>query len=305
MIVFQQMLTFLIFMVIGYAARKTEKISAVGAKNLSWLVADVANPALIISSALKGNDISLSKILQLLVIGFVVYAAMTLISLLVPVVLRAPQDQAGVYRNATVFCNIGFMGFPLLESVFGSEAVLYGAIFLIPFNLLLYTYAIWNCESGNAVKNGFSPRRMLSSGVIACIIAVIICLTKPTLPLFLNSAITNAANLTAALSMINVGTFLVKTDLTVMVKDVRIWLFSLFHLLLLPLAGVALLRLFWHDTTLLAVMVVILGTPVANMVAILAEQYSENSQFSTGLVAITTLLSVATLPLVYLILGLQ
>ena len=108
-----------------------------------------------------------------------------------------------------VFSNIGFMGFPLLTAMYGSEAVLYAAIFTLPYNLLIYTYGISMLETDTREEKGETKRipwkKIFNIGVIACIIAVILYFVRPTVPVFLEDAIDRLGSLTAPLSMLVIG----------------------------------------------------------------------------------------------------
>lgn len=53
---------------------------------------------------------------------------------------HASKKEAGVYKCLIVFGNIGFMGFPMISAVYGAQALIYGAGFLILYNILIYSY---------------------------------------------------------------------------------------------------------------------------------------------------------------------
>ncbi len=305
MVLFQQMLAFMAFMYIGYAMRKKGIVDEKGVGTISWLVANVANPALIISSIINREEMIPAKTLILvLVIAICVYAALVLLSFFIPVILRAPRNLVGEYRNITVFANIGFMGYPLLLAISGAQAVLYASLFSIVFSVLLYTF----CIQSFAVSKGeqqaaqtFSLKRLFNVGIICCIIGVIMNFVPINLPTCVKAFVTNSANLTAALSMINIGMFLYTIEIKSLFTDVRLLVFSAIKMLLIPLVGLMIVRLFITDTLILTVVMIILAAPVASMVPILAQQCEGDFEFTTKAVALTTILAVFTMPLVSII----
>ena len=143
MILVQQMTVLFILMGIGFLCGKKGFITDSFAKNLSWMVVNVATPAMILSSGM--NDESTIKGSELLfgfLLAFGVYVFLIALSFIILPLLRVPEGDKGAYRVMTLFSNIGFMGLPIISAAFGSEAVLYGSLFQFPFNFLIYTYGI-------------------------------------------------------------------------------------------------------------------------------------------------------------------
>lgn len=65
---------------------------------------------------------------------------MFVIAELLPRVLRADREDYGVYQVMTIFSNIGFMGYPLLDAMYGSEAVIHAAIFNLLYSKAAYFF---------------------------------------------------------------------------------------------------------------------------------------------------------------------
>ena len=232
-----------------------------------------------------------------------------LLAILLPIVLRIERKNYGIYRTMLIFSNIGFMGIPLLRAIAGSEAVLYAALFQFPFNILLYTYgiaAIQQTEDSepSAKKGGFRWKSMLNVGVLACVFALIFFFGKVDMPNFVDTVLLNLSNLTAPLSMLVIGQSFTEFQLKDLFTDSKLVLFAAIKLLVIPIAGLFLLQQFIADVTILTVCLVMLGTPVASMTAMLAQQYDSNYELASKGVALTTILSVVTIPLVSAIMGL-
>ena len=64
-------------------------------------------------------------------IAIVYYIVMPFIGWLICKLLRLPRQSHGLYMFMAVFENIGFMGIPLINAIYGGEGVLYTAIFNI------------------------------------------------------------------------------------------------------------------------------------------------------------------------------
>ena len=152
--IFQQMLILFLTIGVGYLAVKLKLVDAAFSKGLSRILVNFTTPAMILNSVLASEKVLPNRqvlLLTLLAIGS--FAALILIALPLPKLLGVPNKQRNVYRFLTVFNNVGFMGFPVAEAIFGMDAVFFVAIFQIPFNLLCFTYGTWLISDGRA---GFS-----------------------------------------------------------------------------------------------------------------------------------------------------
>ena len=305
MILLQQMIAFFIFMLIGYYMRRKNVLDEKGASAISWLIVNFANPALILSGAVSGGGaIPAGDLLKTLGTGIALYLAMVIMAFFIPVILKAPRRETGIYRNMTVFTNIGFMGYPLINALLGARAVLYASVFIIPFHVLIYTYAIRNFEyyAGRQTSR-FSPKSLLNVGMIASLIAIALNFIQPPIPMFMTTTVTHLSNCTAALSMINIGAFVAGMELKKLVTDRRLNLFAFVRMLIIPIAGTFVMKLLIHDQLLLMIGMITLAAPTGSMAAIMANQHDPDSDLTVRGVALNTVLSVITIPLVSLITG--
>ena len=305
MIIFHQMLAFLLFMLVGFAMRRKNILDEKGASAISWLIIHITNPALILSGAISGDGvIPASDLIKTVGAGIILYIAMIIAAFFIPKILHVSERETGIYRNMTVFTNIGFMGFPLINALLGAKAVLYASVFIMPYHVLIYTYGIWNFEHYAGRQNSkFNPKSLLNIGVIASLLAIILNFTQPPLPLFLKTAVTHLTNATGTLSMINIGAFLAGLELSRLVSDKTLAMFSGLRMLVVPIIGTFLMKLFVHDPLLLTIGMITMAAPTGSMVAIMANQYDPESDLSVRGVSLNTLLSVITIPLVALITG--
>lgn len=310
MILLQQMLALFALMLIGFFMGKKDVLDKATTKKISWIVINVANVSLILQAGLDNkNEIAPTKLLLVGGIAVGMYVVLMLLAILLPILLRIERKNYGIYRTMLIFSNIGFMGIPLLRAIAGSEAVLYAALFQFPFNILLYTYgiaAIQQTEDSepSAKTGGFRWKSMLNVGVLACVFALIFFFGKVDMPNFVDTVLLNLSNLTAPLSMLVIGQSFTEFQLKDLFTDSKLVLFAAIKLLVIPIAGLFLLQQFIADGTILTVCLVMLGTPVASMTAMLAQQYDSNYELASKGVALTTILSVVTIPLVSAIMGL-
>ena len=240
-----------------------------------------------------------SELGQTIIIVVVMYGLLLILAALLPLLLRVEKESRGTYRAMTVFSNIGFMGFPVISALYGNGALLYASLFMVPYNVLIYTYGISAMSAGKKKQEKSALLgKVLNVGMVACIVSIIIYFFNIPLPAFVETTVTNLSNLTAPLSMMIIGASLATIDLKKLFTDGKLLLFSLIKLVIIPAAGVLLIRQFVSNEIICGVCMVMLATPVGSMTAMLAQQYEGDYEMASKGVALTTILSVVTIPLV-------
>ena len=287
MLLLQQMIIMFLLMSVGFVGSKIGMITEETSKRLSAIVVNIANPAMILVSGISDERMEGRELLSLTV-----------------VLLRVDPKSRGVYQAMTVFSNIGFMGYPIIAALYGSSAILYGALYSIPFNILIYTFgvsALRKKENGEEKKK-LSLKEVLNIGVITSIISLILYLWQIRVPGFLTDTLSYLGNLTAPLSMMVIGASMTSISLRELFTDVRLLLFSLIKLLLIPVLGMLLIRQVVTNEVICGVFMIMLATPVGSMTAMLAQEYDGDYETASRGVTLTTLLSVITMPVVSLLL---
>ena len=374
MVMLQQMIVMFLMMAVGYLCYRKQILTEEVSKKVSAIVVNVANPCMILSSALTDQQMQGRELVQTLAIVVMMYVFLLVMAQLLPRILCIQKESRGAYAAMTVFANIGFMGFPVLAAMYGNGALLYGAVFQIPFNILIYTYGVAvltrkpgacaktepgvnaevdvkaepdvksevdvkaepnvkaevdvkaepNGKTGErqdaqgitAAVNGMSEniengsgqqgklqgtveivKKIFNIGVIACITAMLLYFLQTPVPSFLQAFITNLGNLTAPLSMMIIGASLAQMPLKELFLDKKLLLFSLVKLLLLPAVWMIMVNRVAEQEILRGVCLVMMATPAGSMTAMLAQQYGGDYETASRGVALTTVLSVITMPL--------
>lgn len=297
MLLFQQMIVLFIYMMIGYAACKKGYLDEMASNKLSWIVVNVSNPLLAISAAvnndggIRGSELFLTAGIAVLMFGSFMILAMFL-----PKMLRVNEDEKPFYKLMTVFNNMAFMGFPVISAAYGNNALLYASVFIFPFNVLIYTYGIHVVDKKNSGK--FEWKKVCNVGVIACIIACTLYLTGVPVPEFVKSVSQGMGNLNGPLSMMVTGIAFANIRIRDLFTDVKLIIFALIKLLVIPILGTLFLRQFIHNAILCGVVMIIMATPVASMTLMVAKETCDNCETIIKGISLTTLLSVVTIPLV-------
>lgn len=298
-IVVNTMLELFLILVLGYGVAKLGIIDSETNKKLSALVVNVSMPALIIASVADNVGTgNLREVLSYLLWGTVFYGVMLLLAWLFTRLMGTPKNQRGTYQFMLIFSNCTFMGYPVMESIFGTEAIFFTSIFNIPFNLLAFSYGILLISKDGEGEARFEAKKLINPGIIASVLALLIFAFGLELPRVFQKTCSIVGNLTTPLSMLVLGASLSTVPIREIVREIRIYPMTLFRLIVLPVITYLLMRLVTDNTMLIGIAALTAAMPVASMSVMLSNQYKGNTKLASIGVFISTLCSVGTIPLV-------
>ena len=296
--IFEQMLVLLILLVLGVIAAKTGVVDAETNRRMSRFALIFPQSAQILSSAMTvGAGMSIGQLLAVEGEAVLVYAIFVVLGFLAPLALRVEKTDRGIYSFMTIFGNCGYMGLPVVRSIFGDQGVLYAALVLIPFNLLAYSYGIALLRK-DRTGAGFHWRTMVNPPVIAALAAAVIVALDIRFPSPVVRATGLMGDMIVPMSMVIIGASLGGMKLKEVFADWHTYAFVPVRLILCPVVVWAVLRLFVHDGLVLGVMTVEAAMPVATFSTMLSIQYGGNVSVASRTVFVSTVLSVVTIPFV-------
>jgi malate permease and related proteins len=300
--IIESILTLFILIAVGYLAYRTGVINRSGVTGLSALLVNITLPCLIIESMqVPVTPDRIHEIVMIFAIELVVYGISFVAAFLVPYLLHGSPFESGVFRFMLIFSNLGFMGYPVCQTLFGAESLFYVSLINIPFGLLVFTVGVFLLRPDLARNPDL--KRILSPGLVASLLGLIFFFTGITIPSPLSDSISLLGSVTTPLAMIVIGALLAPLPFCSMFGDVRIWVISTFRLGIIPVALLLILRPFISDPLLLSVPIILTAMPIAANTVLLAEEYGVNAEIASKGVFISTILSVLTIPGIAILLG--
>lgn len=296
MVLLQQMGILFVYMMIGYVACKKEYFDQEFGKKLSWLVVNVANPMLAISAVVNNEEqIAKKEFYVTVLLAICFYAFFLILAQILPRLIGVQNSDIGVYKMMTTFNNIGFMGFPVIAAAYGNGALIYAVPFSIMFNILCYTWGIQTLCGGGEKGNW---KRIINIGTISGIISIVLFFMQIPVPKMICSLSAGLSNLTGPLSMLVIGISIAAMELKDLFTDVKLLKFALIKLLAVPVAAMLLVCQVIDNRLICEVFLVMMATPAASMCAMMTQQYGGDYELAAKGVALTTILSVVTMPIV-------
>ena len=205
--------------------------------------------------------------------------------------IKAKPEQKKVLLYAMLIPNASFIGFPLIESIFGTASLSYAAAYLIPLRAVLWSVGLSIFAGGKEkiLKIIFHP---CMAATYLGLIVMFFDFKPPELAIRL---IESLGNCTTPLSMMVVGCVLGQTRVKNLLNPL-VFYFSFVRLILVPLIIMGILLIFRPMYLIAGVSVIMAGTPAGVTTAILADKYGADSELASKMVFISTLLSLLTVP---------
>ena len=298
-----KMVIFVVLMVIGYIGARTTLLNGEFTKAASKLTLNVFMSATILNSVIANPpELSGGELAAVMLACCVSIGLGYLLSALIVRLLPFNRERKPLMELLISVTNTMFIGVPVAEPVFGSQAVFYIAMSCIPFNVLLYTYGVWRMnQSGERVK--LHLKDMVCVPLIATVAALLIFVLDIPVPAVAKELCSTLSAATMPMSMLVIGSSLGRVSLLDAFKEKSLYFVSLVRLVLVPLLTLPVLRLITADPVLLGAMVIIAGCPSGIVVTVLAIQYGRDAEYTSKGILLNTVLSMVTLPaLVYLLL---
>ena len=290
----QVVILFLVVLV-GVLCRRLGYFTDETIRGVTQLVVNVTLPVLTVYNMQRPFDmhVLMNFLLTLLLSLAAILASIGGASLLFR---HRPHDKRAVLLNMAGFSNCGFMAVPLQTAILGSLGVFYGSAYLLVFTVLTWTLGIQLVKGG---KMAFSWRTLLlNPGVIGVAIAMVLYLLQITLPEIILSPLTYLSDMNTPLPMVVIGYQLSQADFRRALHGASFWVSAALRLVILPLLALGVCMLMRLDSGVTLAVVIAASTPPAALLGMFAAKFDKDVSLAPSLVAVQTLLSMITMPLV-------
>ncbi len=292
----------------GFILRKLGLIKDDTSAFLSKLLVTVLQPMLIIHSLYSApfSVQSLKTGLSMIGISLCVHLFMAAVAFVACLGFKKADEQA-ISRFSMVFGNVGFIGFPILDVLIPENGRFLGAFFLIGFHLTLWSVGILLFALKHKHIKVTAKKLLLNYGTVPCFIGFALYLALGAVRSFAPEFAMPAAAVTftkylsdasVPISLIIAGSLLATRTPKQIFGDPKSYYTAFFKLIVSPLLVCTLMHLlgFGADTVLLVT--TLCATPVAAMVTVVSQLYGVNPGYSSMPMSLTTVMCVATLPVV-------
>lgn len=298
-VVITQMVVLFLLVLAGFVSRKVKLTSRDFDRTLSNLVIQVTCPSLIIASTMGDVMPERRLILPLLGVSALTYVFLIGLAYVIPYIIPCRRAEHGMYSFMLAFANVGFIGYPIIASIFGHSAVFYASILNSINTLTIFIWGVMFVTGGKSGK--FNWRLLYSSPMISTYISILIVATGWHAPRFMSQAFTLLGNMTVPSALLVIGSSMAAIPLKRMAGSRGVYVMSVFRLLVLPLSLYYLLLTIGVDSRIAAIDMILSGMPVASFGTMFCLKYGKDETVMSQGTFITTLLSVISIPLLAMI----
>jgi predicted permease len=276
-------------MLVGFITAKIRIVDEHARSSLSNLILDVFLPCNILSSFFGTNRSQLPS----LGIIFLISAGNLVFCFFLSKLLyrKVDAEQKKVLLYATIISNASFLGNPVIESIFGFEALIYSAAYLVPLRVALWTVGIMIFSGGKS-----SMKQILFHPcLVATFLGILVMISGFTSPSLVSRVVFSLGNCTTPVSMIVVGNVLGLVEPRKLITRLTVY-YTFIRLVLIPFSLMGVLLVFRPAPVVAGVPVILSGMPAAATTSILANKYGSGSELASKIIFMSTLLSVVTIP---------
>ncbi|MCR5796284.1 MAG: AEC family transporter [Solobacterium sp.] len=293
----QQIAQLFLIMFLGYLIVKAGLLSSKDSKSLSILIVYIICPCTILnafqieySAETAGNF--LLAVASAVIIHIVVF--------LFTYILDRFFHFTSVEKASVIYSNAGNLIIPLVTALLGEDWVLYASAFMVVQLFIIWTHGKSLIEG----KRGADMKAILTNvNLMACALGLVMFLLHVKLPALVGNTVRSLGSTVGPLSMLMLGMILAGVDIGAMVRKKRIWTVSLIRMIVMPalvltvmkFSGLA--KLSPEGVTILFISLMATMTPSATTVTQMAQLYDNDVDTATGINTITTLMCIATMPL--------
>ncbi len=294
MAVFEQVLILFSFVTLGYILSKTGKVNPQHSKVLSSVLVNVILPFNVLKAFWGSFTIRyLAENYVMVTLSLAVLLVLGLAAFLGGKLFSKHQYLQKVYEYSLVVPNMGYMGYPLAEAMFGAVGLMDLMMFGIPVSLYIYVYGY-----PILTKTKLSLKALLNPVIITMAAGMVLGLSGLQMPELLADILGKGSACMGPVSMLLTGIVISEYPFKDILSDIRIYIMSALRLVVIPVIIGAVLSLF-ADKEIVRTAVLLYALPCGLNTVVFPKLVNENCKIGAGLALVSHLAACATIPLVF------
>jgi predicted permease len=263
-------------------------------KTLSGITFNALSPCLVfyqlVNSRLRGDEVGRMVLFAVLLMG-----AMGLIARLAAIPLALDRKLRSSFLLVVTFSNTGNYALPLISFAFGAEALSYASVYFVLSAILVYTVGVVIAASSSQGIRYALKGTLRVPALYALVAAGVVLMMPVSLPMAVMRPIGMLSDAALPMMVLILGMQL-KTA-TVPQQPRVVGTAVALSLFVAPLAGILLSYVLGLTGAAREAAIVLASMPAAVVTTVLALEFNLDSNFVTGVVFVSTLLSPLTLAL--------
>lgn len=292
---FNKIIAMFVILIVGVLCYKLKLVSIEGNKCLSSVLLFIVNPIVIFMSFQRDYEPTLIK-------NFVLCVAFTVMAQVIGIIIgniafRRGSRHFELNRFSTVYSNCGFIGIPIVSAILGADGVFYLAGYMLAFNILLWTHGYLTITESRCDMTTVKTIATTPVNVLA-VLGIILFFLNIRLPETIADGLNYIGDMNTPLAMLVAGVTIAQSNPFKVLKDMRVYALCFLKLFVVPIVTAFCLYFIPADSIVKMVCIVATACPVAASVTLFAIRYNKDAVYGSQVYAISTILSVISLPIV-------
>lgn len=306
-VVVNQVLVFGILMLIGYVMAKAKVLTADVLNGLSKLIVKLLLPCLIFYLII-GNGITIQYIIanrNFAIALLLLYFVLCLLGYAMGGASGLRRSGQDVFAVAAMFCNIGFMGLPLIETMFpgNSQVAVCLLIYMTIDQILLWSIGLFLCTRNAKRKGGSMLQNFLNPSLVGIVIALGLLYLNVQLPAPVLTTIQGLGDCSRYLALLYLGALLATMPVLSMLMKPHVYFLIVLKMTILPVLVYFVAGFFFNDVVSL-LLATIVSLPPMVAITMMARTYGGDERVAAETVFVSTIACLGTIPLVQFLIGL-
>ena len=215
--------------------------------------------------------------------------------------LKLEEKKRRVFVSSIVFGNITFVGYPILQELYGNIGLLCAITFSMVYNLLFYIWGIrYLGESGR-----LNLRCLLTNKIaLASVLALAMYFLQIRIPEPFLSTFSVVGAMTMPLSMLIIGCHLAEAGIWKIIWEKDLYPATALRMLVIPAIVYLVMNILGADAMTIKISTVIAALPAGAMTTIVASDYNCAPGYAANIMVQTMLAMIVVLPLWVYVVGL-
>mgnify|MGYP002614789379 FL=1 len=283
-------------MFMGYTVVKAGLMKSSESKSVSVIMVYLVIPCVILNAFQVEYTPDVQKGLLLACAAAV---AVHILFLLLTAILKKPLHLDVIERATLIYSNAGILVIPLVQELLGQEYVIYSSAYIAVQLILIWTH----CKNMLCEEEKLEWKKvLLNVNIISIIAGVVLFIFRIQLPSGAQDVLNMMNNMIGPLGMLLAGMVIAEVPLKTVFTRKRIYLSAALRLFIYPVFVLGLMKVIQtfasiQDSKQILLTVYLASiTPACATVTSMAQLYDKDAAYSSSLYVLTTLLSIATMP---------
>lgn len=245
---------------------------------------------------------ALASLIVRLPVTFVLILLCLGLAALAGAALRVKPGRRNTFVAAAGFPNVVFIGFPVIQALWGDGITSIGVIYYISSTILFWTIGIWLLQRDGTPaekeKSSFlsNLKMLVSPPIMGMVLGMAAIFLGIQVPDFVLRPLSMISQVTSPLALVFIGSVIRSMDVKTMKLGRDLFAALAMRFLIVPAACIIFLNLMPITVKMRQVFFMLSTMPAMAQMGIMARQYDSDYEFACTVITATTIISMLTIP---------